>query len=312
MLLKKFISILLSAAVISGLFAGCSKKDDDGRLKVVCTLFPQYDFVRAIAGEKVKAELLLKPGADYRNYTPDTDALSLIAGCDLFIYTNDYAEPWVPQKLDAIERKQAEVLNACEGIIFDMNLDHEEHDDGDAAEHEHTYEPHVWILPANAAKMVDNITAVLCRMDSANAELYQTNTVAYKEKLTALDNGFRDAVQNGKRKIIIMGDRFNLQYFVMEYGLAYLAALSSCSEKSEPDDAVTAKLIDAVKAQGIPAVFYREMSDKKTAQKISAATGAQLLLFHTYSNISAQEAADGATFLSLMGGNLDNLRVALG
>lgn len=312
MRIKKLISILLSAAVLSGLFAGCARKEDDGRLKVVCTLFPQYDFVRAIAGEKVKAELLLKPGADYRNYTPDTDALSLIAGCDLFIYTNDYAEPWVPQKLDAIERKQAEVLNACEGIIFDMNLDHEEHDDGGEAEHEHTYEPHVWILPANAAKMVDNITAELCRMDSANAELYQTNTAAYKEKLTALDNGFRDAVQNGKRKIIIMGDRFNLQYFVMEYGLAYLAALSSCSEKSEPDDAVTAKLIDAVKAQGIPAVFYRELSDKKTAQKISAATGAQMLLFHTYSNISAQEAADGATFLSLMGGNLENLRVALG
>jgi zinc transport system substrate-binding protein len=309
---SKLIPILLSAAVLAGLFAGCAKPEDDGRLKVVCTLFPQYDFVRAIAGDKVNAELLLEPGEEPHSYMPDSKTLTGIADCDLFIYANDYAEPWVAEKLGAIKRKQAYVLNASKGIIFEMNLSHDDHSHDEGETHEHTYEPHAWILPENAAIMVDNIAAELIRMDSENAALYQANTAAYKAKLTELDEGFRDAVQNGKRKIIIMGDRFNLQYFVMEYGLAYLAALSSCSESSEPDDVVTAKLIDAVKTQGIPAVFYRELSDKNTAQKISAATGAQLLLFHTYSNLSAQEAADGATFLSLMGGNLENLRVALG
>jgi len=312
MRIKKLISILLSAAVLAGLFAGCAKPEDDDRLKVICTLFPQYDFVRAIAGDNVNAELLLKPGEEPHGYVPNSKTLAGIAACDLFIYANDYAEPWVAEKLDAIKRKKASVLNACEGVIFDMNLSHDEHSHDEGETHKHTYEPHVWILPENAAIMADNISAKLCALDPDNAALYQTNTAMYKTKLTELDNGFRDAVQNGKRKIIIMGDRFNLQYFVMEYGLAYLAALSSCSEKSEPDDAVTAKLIDAVKAQGIPAVFYRELSDKKTAQKISAATGAQMLLFHGCENLSEEETLAGETYLSLMGGNLENLRVALG
>lgn len=312
MLYKKLISIFLSAAVFAGILAGCAKQEVDARLKVICTLFPQYDFVRAIAGDKVNAELLLKPGQDYRDYTPDSNALSVMADCDLFIYTNDYAEPWVAEKLDAFKRKKAFVLNACEGVIFDMNLSHDEHSHDEGETHKHTYEPHVWILPENAAIMADNISAKLCALDPDNAALYQTNTAMYKTKLTELDNGFRDAVANAKRKVIIMADRFTLQYFVKEYIIGYLAALSSCSEKSEPDAAVVTKLAEAVTKQGIPAVFYRELSDKKTAQKISATTGAQLLLFHTYSNISAQEAADGATYLSLMGGNLENLRVALG
>lgn len=312
MQIKKLISILLSAAVLAGLFAGCAKKEEDNRLKVVCTLFPQYDFVRAIAGDKVNAELLLAPGANYRSYVPDSDALSVIADCGLFIYTNDYTEPWVPEKLKAIKRKQAFVLNASNGVLLDMNLDHGEHDHDEGETHEHTYEPHVWTIPTNAIKMVDNITTELCRMDQVNAALYKTNAAAYKANLTALDTGFRDAIATGKRKVIVMADRFTLQYFVKEYSIGYLSALGSCSEKTEPDAAVITKLTEAVTKQGIPAIFYRELSDKKAAEEISAQTGAQMLLFHSCENLSKEESDSGATYLSLMQGNLENLRVALG
>ena len=304
---KKIFSIITAAALFACIFSGCAKKDD-GRLKVICTLFPQYDFVRVIAGDKVNLTLLLEPGVNCHTYTPDTEEVTAIIKNNLLIYTNDAMEPWVADKMSSVKPTQTYVLNASNGINLDTDMSDESLVQTGKAQ---PLEPHVWLYPPYAIKMVDNITARLCVMDAKNAEFYKTNAAAYKLKLKALDTGFKDAVKNGKRKTVIFGDRFAFYYFVKEYSLGYLAAYPSCTSAAEPSAAALARMENAIKLGNIPVVFYREFSDQKTAKLLSEKTGAKLLFFHSCENLTQSETEAGATYLSLMQQNLANLKIAL-
>jgi len=304
---KKLISVFLSAALVACMFSGCAKKDD-GRLKVICTLFPQYDFVRQIAGDKVNLTFLLAPGVDCHTYTPDSEDMTAIEKNDLLIYTNDSMELWVADKTKSIDITKTFVLDASKGINLDTDMSNETLVQTGKTQ---PMEPHIWLYPLYAVKMVDTITAQLCVMDSKNAAFYKTNAAAYKLKLKELDTGFKDAVKNGKRKNVIFGDRFAFYYFVKEYGLGYLAAYPSCTTVTEPSAAALARMENAIKTGNIPVIFYREFSDQKTAKLLSEKTGAKLLLFHSCENLTQAETDAGATYLSLMQQNLANLKIAL-
>ena len=130
--------------------------------------------------------------------------------------------------------------------------------------------------------------------------------------LEALDQSFRDVVDNAARKTIVFADRFPVRYFVEEFGLRYYAAFPGCSAETEPSAATIAALIDHVRAEHIPVVFYIEMSNQQMADTVCEATGAKKLLFHTCHNVTKAEFESGATYLSLMQNNVLALKEALG
>ena len=311
---KKFISILAAAAVILCAFSGCSDKNSNngGKFKVICTLFPQYDFVRVIAGDKVDLNLMTDPGINPHDYEPMSEELTQAKKADLFIYTGDCMEPWVAKRMKTKSSNPDTILDASAGITLNIDMAGQElAEQNNSGENIPLYDPHYWTLPLNAEKMVDTITGKLCLLDSSNAAFYKANAAAYKLKLEALDAGFREAVKNGKRKNIVMADSFALGYFVKEYGIGYMAAQNTCSPAAEPNEAVIARLEKAVTANSAPIVFYRDLSDQKTARTVSEKTGAQMLLFHSCENVTKQEFKSGATYLSLMQQNLKNLKAAL-
>lgn len=315
MQIKKLIAIILSAAVFICAFSGCSgsSSNDNGKFTVVCTLFPQYDFVRVIAGGKVDLSLMVAPGENPHDYEPMAEELSDAKKADLFIYTGDAMEPWVTEKIKEKSVNQDYILDASKGISLNIDMAaHELAEQNNSGETDQLYDPHFWTLPLNAEKMVETITAKLCLLDSANAAYYRANAAAYKPKLEALDTGFRAAVKTGKRKNIVMGGSFALSYFTIEYGIGYLATQNTCSPAAEPDEAMLAKLEKAINSSSAPVVFYRDLSDQKTAKLLSERTGTEMLLFHSCENITKEESESGATYLSLMQKNLENLKAALG
>lgn len=137
------------------------------------------------------------------------------------------------------------------------------------------------------------------------------NLESYLAELSSLDEAFTEVVKNGKRDLIIFGDRFPLRYFADAYGLRYDAAFPGCSEDSEPSVRTVMSLVEEVREQQIPVVFYIEFSSRKTADILAEETGAKPLMFHSCHNVSAQEMKDGATYMSLMRGNVEALREAL-
>jgi zinc transport system substrate-binding protein len=313
--MKKTLTFTVAAAVSLLLLAGCAQKTDDrdvpaakdsvsGKIRIVATLFPQYDFARQIAGDKADVRLLLPPGVESHSYEPTPSDIIKIGDSDLFIYTGKYMEAWSGKIIDSMKDAGSKslVLDVSQGV--DLVKD----EDPDA---EHTYDPHIWTDPLIARQMVLNIRDALCRVDPANAGYYTENAAKYNQQLDALDAEFRAVVSGGKRIEIIFGSRFALYYFAKEYGLKYEAAFDSCSSETEPSAKTVARLIEKIKGDKIPVVYYAEIEDPKVARSISAETGAKLLLFHSCHNVTKQELENGATYLSLMKQNAENLKEGL-
>jgi zinc transport system substrate-binding protein len=307
-----FTSLILCLSVCALFAAG--KKDagtNNGKLKVVTVNFPPYDFVRAIAGDKVNLTMLLPPGAESHSFDPAPKDILTIQNCDVFIYTGGESDAWVDrilESMDVSKKKIVRMMDAVDAVEEEIveGMQAEEEEEEDAA-----YDEHVWTSPKNAVRIVRAITDALCGVDAVNAALFRTNADAYIKSLEELDREFQAIAAGANRKTLVFGDRFPFRYFADAYGLTYFAAFPGCSTETEPSAATVAFLIGKIKAEKIPAVFYIELSNEKMADAIAAETGAKKLLLHACHNISKKDFESGLTFLEIQKANVPRLKEAL-
>ena len=186
----------------------------------------------------------------------------------------------------------------------------DDHDyvDHDGHEEEIEYDEHIWTSPVNAMKLVDVIGDTLAEADPAHADTYHQGAENYKKELEEIDAGFREVCANRKRNMIVMGDKFPFRYLADEYQLDYRAAFSGCSSDTEPSAKTIAYLIDKVKEEQIPAVYYLELSSHRVAEIIGEETGAEPLLLHSCHNVTRAQFDAGITYAGLMRQNIENLR----
>ena len=304
--MKKVLSLIAVFVLIFSLVS-CwkTRREDNGKPNIIATLFPQYDFARAIAGDKANVKMLLSPGTDSHDYDPTPSAAFEISQCDLFVYTGDNMEMWAATLLTNVDRQKVYVLDCTQGIEFKASDDDHEHG------HEHELDPHVWTSPVNAIKMVENILDAICAVDGENAAFYKANAEKYIKQLDALDAEFREVVANGIRKEVVFGSRFALKYFADEYGLSYTAAIASCESEDEPSVSVMNAIIEKVKTEHIPVVYYEELSEPRIAQKIAEETGCKIRQFHSCHNVSKDEFDRGVTYIDLMKENAKVLKEGL-
>lgn len=180
--------------------------------------------------------------------------------------------------------------------------------DHDGHEEEIEYDEHIWTSPVNAMKLVDVIGDTLAQADPVHADIYHQGAASYKKELEEIDAGFREVCANRKRNMIVMGDKFPFRYLADEYQLDYRAAFSGCSSDTEPSAKTIAYLIDKVKKEQIPAVYYLELSSHRVAEIIGEETGAEPLLLHSCHNVTRAQFDAGITYVGLMRQNIENLR----
>ena len=343
--------LILSAAVIQT--AGCSRynpggsdvrknqealtaSDGEDRLNVVTTLFPYYDFLRQIAGDRIELTMVVPAGMDSHSFEPTPADIIKIQDADLIICNGGAMEQWFERVLDSLDTQNQQVITMMdyvdtveEEIVEGMEAEEHDHshdhvhpagvpkegEEGhlydDGHEQEIEYDEHIWTSPVNAMTLSEVIAGTLCEMDESNQEIYRENLAEYEEKLSALDQKFRDIAEHGKRRLVVFGDKFPLRYFFDEYGLEYRAAFSGCSTDTEPSAKTIAYLIDKVRELDIPAVYYLELSSHRVAEIIGEETGAEPLLFHSCHNVTRRQFDSGITYLELMEQNVVNLRKGL-
>ncbi len=312
--MKKILCILLGMAVMVGALCACGAKKttkSDGKLNIVATIFPPYDFAREIGGDRVNVSMLLKPGTESHSYDPTPQDIISIQECDLFLYVGGESDEWVRDILESGDRKPKKViaLMDCVDKVREELVEGMESEENDSDETE--YDEHVWTSPKNADKIVRQITAAMSELDSKNASYFSNNTAVYCQKLAALDYAFQEIADSAKRKTLIFGDRFPFRYFADAYDLQYYAAFPGCSSETEPSAATISFLIDKVKEEKIPVVFAIEFSSGKVADTICESTGAKKLTFHSCHNVTQEEFDNGVSYDSLMQGNIKALREAL-
>lgn len=300
------------------MFSSCSvpnSEENDGKINIVTTIFPSYDFAREIAGEgKASIKLLLKPGAEAHSYEPTPQDIISIQNCDVFIYVGGESDEWVKNILESIDTSEMNIVSMIdcvdaveEEIVEGMQAESDNEDDA----YEPEYDEHVWTSPLNAVKIVESISLAITEKDFSNAEYYQKRTEEYIQSLNKLDEKFRDVVSKAKIKTIIFGDRFPCRYFADEYGLKYYAAFPGCSSETEASARTVSFLIDKVKEEGITVVLYPELSNKKVAMTICESTDAKCLQFSSCHNVTSDEFENGTSYLSLMEENVKVLSEAL-
>ena len=290
-------------------------------LKIIAVNFPAFDFSRQIAGDRAQVSMLLPPGAEAHSYEPGPRDILAIQQADLLIYNGGIADVWVSRILASLGAQAPQTLRMMDSVQaveeeLAEGMEDEGHGPGsleapDGKEAPRDLDEHVWTSPRNAMEIAADIARALTRLDPAAEVYYQTRLAAYLEQLEGLDRDFRDLVAGAKRRTIVLGDRFPMRYFTMEYGLDYYAAFPGCSAQTEPSARTLAFLIGKIRAEGIPVVFQIEFSSGKSARVIAEETGAKPLLLHSAHNVSRAEMDGGATYLSLMRGNLLTLREAL-
>lgn len=307
------ISILVFGVLIAIVMPKNKNKEDSGKIEIVATLFPQYDFARQIGGDKVNVALLLPPGTETHTYEPTPQDIIAISNANLFIYTGKYMEPWSERIVSGID-SDTKILDASRNI----NLIHSEDDDHDEEEHEeheehhhHEYDPHIWLDPQNAIVMVKNITDELCDIDKENESYYRANAEKLIKNIQSLDDDIESAIKTSGKNKIAFGGTFAYAYFVNHYNLEYITAYDSCGENAEPSVAKVKEVIDYMKQNNIKVIFYQEASSGKIADSIASETGAKKLVFHTVHNATQVEIENGETYISLMRKNLENLKEAL-
>ena len=321
MKLRKFTAIALILLLALSALTACAPKDAaeaKSGISIVSTVFPSYDFARQItAGTDADVTLLLQPGEEVHSFDPTSQDIIRIQSADLFLYVGGENDTWVNGVLSGLDksvntfRMMDYVTLYEEELIAGMQPEEEEASADAATEEEKEWDEHVWTAPVNAIAIVKAMTAELVSIDPANAKTYQSNSDAYVKQLEALDQSFRDVVDSSARKTVVFADRFPARYFVEEFGLKYYAAFPGCSAETEPSAATVASLIDHVKSESIPVVFYIEMSNQQMANTVAEATGAKTMLFHTCHNVTKAEFESGATYLSLMQNNVLALKAAL-
>lgn len=309
--MKRLLALLCCLLTAAASLTGCQKAPDDGTtLRVVATLFPQYDFARRIAGERAQVTLLMPPGVESHSFDPAPADIVTVQQADVFLYTGPQMESWA-EGLIASLPDDTEVIDLSEYVVLSSRAQ-AEHTDEAGHDHGHLADPHIWTSPINAMKMVSAILEALCKADPEGSAIYRTNAQEYQQELQELDEEFRHIVSGGQRRTLAFSGRFALHYFAQEYGLSCVAALEACSGESEPSAQSVAQVISTVREQSLPAVYYEELSDPKVGRSIAAETGARLLLFHSCHNLSKDEFERGETYLSLMRQNAENLKVGLG
>lgn len=316
--MKKICFVLIVLIFLFGVSAliGCSESRravvlDNSKPTVSAMNFPAYDFARQITGGRANVVLLLSPGADSHSYEPTPADILTIENSDLFIYTGGKSDEWLGRTLASLENDSLSVVKMMEvcDILEEETVEGMEAEPDDSDEIE--YDEHVWTSPKNAVKISAAIAEKMSEIDPDNAEFYFENLRGYTDELNRLDEDFHRVCENGARKCMVFGDRFPFRYLADEMGLDYRAAFMGCSDETEPSVQTLVYLIDKVRAENIPVVFTIEFSNKKTAETISEETGAEVLEMHSCHNVSREDFDGGATYVSLMRKNLENLKKAL-
>lgn len=293
------------------IFTGCAQTADEPQPEaekplVIVTLFPQYDFVRQIADDKVTISLLLPPGVEPHSYEPSPRDIADIQKADMFVYTGEYMEPWAERIITVAEGTDLLIVDTSIGIEL-LGEDDHHHEDCDD-EHEHSgKDPHFWLDPILARVMVEHIVEGLILVDPENEGYYRQNGEEYKQQLIDLHEKIESSLAGLENRTILYGGHFAFGYFAARYNLEHVSPYAGFAPDAEPTPGNIAELINRVRESNARVIYYEELIDPKVARVIAEQTGAEMVLLHGAHNVTTDEMERGITYIQIMEDNLAKL-----
>lgn len=293
------------------------------KLSVVTTIFPQYDWVRQIAGDNAEVTMLLDNGVDLHSYQPTAEDILKISTCDLFIYVGGESDAWVESALKEAKNPNMQVINLLDILgnkakeeeqIEGMETEHDETDHNETDQEETELDEHVWLSLKNAQIFCKEICEKLSALDPNQESTYQANAEKYLQQLSDLDQKYTKTVNDADQKVLLFGDRFPFRYLTDDYGITYYAAFPGCSAETEASFETITFLANKVDSLKLPAILTIEGTEHKIAETICSNTtdkNQKILTLDSMQSVTSKDVANGDTYLSIMEQNLSVLQEAL-
>ena len=315
----KWIGLTITSLLIP-LCASCGFNQDDGKLKIVTSIYPEYDWVMNILGEKkdnAHVTMLLDSGSDLHSYQPTPKDIKNIAKCDLLVFVGGESDEWVDDALKQAINKNMKTINLLDTLGDGAKEEDEEGAEEDEHDHEHEeveYDEHVWLSLKNAKLFVKTIGDKLGEVDQDNASYYKSNADTYISQLNDLDNLYQSAVDTKVKDTLLFADRYPFRYLLDDYGLKHVAAFNGCSAENTVGPNTLRMLVDKVNELNLDVIYKIDGSDGKIAESVKESTGKSDLKIVTMDSLqsgTSQQFSSTNNYLSRMKANLEALKEGL-
>ncbi|NOY87238.1 MAG: zinc ABC transporter solute-binding protein [Deltaproteobacteria bacterium] len=267
-----------------------------GRLSVVTSVFPLYEFSRATAGQSADVYLLVPPGAEPHTWEPKPSDINRIREANLFVFMGHEMEPWVSGILRSLRGSGPRILEASRGLT--------------SPSENSSMGPHLWLDLSLSGKMVGRIEGALVGLDPASGAVYRKNAAIYREELRKLDDLFRAGLSRCNKSIFVFGGHSAFGYLARRYGLEQIPVYG-ISPNAEPSPRHVVRIIKTVRKNHLKVIYFEDLVNPRLAQVIARETGAETMPLYPAGNVTALQWKEGVTFLDLMKLNLANLRQGL-
>lgn len=281
---------------------------------VVTTVAPITNIVSNIAGDRVQIKGIVPEGADSHTFEPRPSDSELLSKANLIISNGLRLEVPTEKLANASKPKNTKIYELGNNTItqnewlFDFSFPKEKGDPN----------PHLWVNPKYAEAYAKLAAEQLTQLDPAGKDYYATNLKNYLQRLDELDKATRAIVASipeKNRKLITYHDSW--AYWAREYGFEVIGAIQP-SDFKEPSAQEVTKLVDQIRATGVPAIFGSEVYPSKVEEQI--AREANIKTANTADDELPGEGSANAmensnpqhTYIGMMVKNLDILAANLG
>ncbi|WP_024383977.1 zinc ABC transporter substrate-binding protein AdcA [Streptococcus suis] len=304
--MKKVGLLFLSVSALLLGACGNSTASEDGKLNIVTTFYPVYEFTKQVVGDEANVDLLVKAGTEVHGYEPSAKDIARIQEADAFVYENENMETWVHDVEKSLDTTKVNVISATEGMLLlpGGEEEHEGHDhSGDG--HSHAYDPHVWLSPERAITLVENIRDSLVAKYPEKKDAFETNAAAYIEKLDALDAKYSETLSAAKQKYFVT-QHTAFAYLALDYGLKQVS-ITGVAADEDPTPSRLAELTEYINKYGIKYIYFEENASKSVAETLAKETGVQLDVLNPLESLTDEDMKNGKDYISVMEDNLTAL-----
>ena len=276
-----------------------SKPVQSGKLQVVASFYPLYFFSQQIGGNKADVTNIVPAGAEPHDYEPTAQDMAKMESSMLIVLNGGGLEAWSDNIKKNIDARNTAIVVAGEGLTTQQVTE-----DGQTG-----IDPHVWLDPPLAMKMVDRIEQGFEKVDPANKDYYRSNVNSLKVRLGDLDMAYKQGLGSCPEKSIITSHAA-FGYLATTYGLNQVS-ISGLSPDAEPSPRQLADIVKFAKNNHVKYIFFESLVSPKLSQTIANEVGARTLVLNPIEGLSDKELAQGKDYFSMMRNNLKNLQTAL-
>ena len=306
------------------LVSGCGQRtaapgdnaQQPAKIKVLASVYPVYEFVRQVGGDKVEVDILVPAGAEPHEWEPSAKDLIQVKNAKLFFFHGANFEHWIGKVTGKDVLGSTTAVEVSKGIELKAGSPHshghDEHNHVDEHQHEHEeneIDPHVWLDPVLAQKEVDNIAEALAAADTANAAYYRDNAANYNKELQKLHEEYQSGLQKVKKRTIVT-THAAFGYLAERYQLEQVAIMG-LSPDAEPTPEKMADITKLCRERQMNYIFSETIVSSKVAETLAKEAGAKVLVLHPVDALTPDEVKQGKNYLTLMRANLANLIQAL-